>query len=102
MWSIPTPSSASAPATRSSPVIRRLVIVDLGAVGGQHVPLGAELVEALAGGVSGLAVADVVVERVSVVGHLALAAGSGDRPELGRGHSAHGGRLALGRQRRPD
>jgi hypothetical protein len=44
--------------------------VDLGAGGGQDVPSRAELIEALAVGVSGGVVAGVVVERVPGVGQL--------------------------------
>src|SRR4051794_27386725 len=48
------------------------VLVDLLATRGEDVPLGAELVEALAVRCASLRVARVVVERVAVVGDLGL------------------------------
>src|SRR6476661_8795680 len=55
-----------------------------GPLGGDHVPLGAEGVEALALGGPALAgVADERVERVLVVGHLGRPVGALDRPEQG-------------------
>src|SRR4051812_8130233 len=77
-----------------------LALVDLAPGGREHVPLGAEVLEALAGGVAGLLVAGVEVERVAVVGHLAFAAGGGDRGELAPERPARGGGRAGG-QRRP-
>src|SRR4051812_18050542 len=77
-----------------------LALVDLAAGGGERVPLGAEVLQALAGGVAGLLVAGVEVERVAVVGHLALAARGGDGGELAGERSARRGDGAGG-QRRP-
>src|SRR4030095_12633281 len=70
------------------------------AAGGDHVPLGAELVQALPGGVAGLAVAGVVVERVAVVGHLGAAV-AGNGAEQPAGHAAPGLRGAAAQVRRP-
>src|SRR5205085_11325853 len=78
----------------------RLAPVDLAPGGRQHVPLGPEVLEALPRGVAGLLVAGVEVERVAVVGHLALAARGGDRGELASERRARGGGRAGG-QRRP-
>jgi hypothetical protein len=65
------------------------VIVDLGAGGRQDVPAGAELIEALAVGVSGGVVAGVVVERVPGVGQLGWTIRSGGcRDEAGGGSGA--------------
>src|SRR4029450_8779911 len=50
--------------------VLHLVGVDLVAGGGDDVPLGTELVQPLPDGVAWPAVAGVVVERVTVVGHL--------------------------------
>src|SRR3954467_12239712 len=58
----------------------------------QHVPGGAEAVAALAGGVAGLAVALIAVERVAVVGDLRLTVGPRGRAEQRRLHAAAGGR----------
>src|SRR4029078_7750932 len=71
-------------------VLAPLAMVDLVACRREHVPLGAELIQALALGVAGLLVADVVVERVAAVGHLLLSTGARDRSDLGREHSALG------------
>src|ERR1700760_148390 len=46
---------------------------DLVAALREHVPAGAELVEALTPGLTGRSVGDVVVEGMTVVGHLGLA-----------------------------
>src|SRR3954447_20978163 len=77
-----------------------LALVDLVAGGREHVPLGAEVLQALAGGVAGLLVAGVEVERVVVVGHLALAARGRDGGELAGERSARGGG-GVGGERRP-
>src|ERR1700750_1051036 len=77
-------------------------VVDLAAARSEDVPLGAELVEALAAGVAGLRVARVGVYRVAGVGPLGLAVGALGRAQLGRGHPATGDGLARRRQRRPD
>src|SRR5206468_3689966 len=79
-----------------------LAIVDLLARRREDVPLGAELVEALAGGVAGLLVGRVVVERVAVVGHLLLPAGGRDRADFGGGDPALRLRRSVRRQGRPD
>src|SRR3954452_20297164 len=91
MWSMPTASSASAPRYLAAVAAewwdRRSVIVDLPSGRSQHVPLGAELVEALAVGVAGLVVAHVAVERVTGVGDLAAGVRA-NRPDLGRNRAA--------------
>src|SRR5580692_5187645 len=67
---------------------------DRRAGGGHQPPLGAEAVTALAAVGPRVAVADEVVQRVAVVGHLLGAVGLGDRAQVtragaaGRGHSA--------------
>src|SRR5436190_218123 len=105
MWSMPTASSASAPrylaAVAAAVWVRRSVIVDLPSGRRQHVPLGTELVEALALGVAGLAVADVVVERVTGVRDLASTGTRADRPDLCRDRTAGGARLRIRGQSRP-
>src|SRR6476661_1909506 len=78
-----------------------LATVDLLAGCVQDPPRGAELVEALAGRLAGLAIGDVEVERVTVVGDLELAVTSLRRSEQGGTHSVAGVRLALREQRRP-
>src|SRR3954454_2046646 len=106
MWSMPTASSASAPRYLAAVAAewwdRRSVIVDLPSGRSQHVPLGAELVEALALGVAGLVVAHVAVEGMTGVGDLASGVRA-DRPDLSRnGAGARPRRRLRGRQSRPD
>src|SRR5439155_4092890 len=79
-----------------------LAMVDLLACGREHPPRAAELVEALAGRLTGLAVGHEVVERVTVVGDLELAVLALGRAEQRRAHSGTGNRLALGDERRPE
>src|SRR4029450_13610674 len=67
-----------------------LVGVDLVAAGGDDVPLGTELVQPLPDGVAWPAVAGVVVERVTVVGHLGSAGGAGAVSEHGTAHAVPG------------
>src|SRR4051794_3276947 len=75
------------------------VVVDLLARRRHGVPLGAEAVDALPLGVSGLLVLHEVVDRVTLVGHLGLAVRAGGRAEQRRLGLA--GRLWLaGRQQR--
>src|SRR4029079_14032463 len=107
MWSTPTATRASAPRYRvavaaSASYDRRSVIVDLPPRRRQRVPLGAELVQALPIRVAGLAVADVVVERVPGVGDLAPGAGSWDRPDLAPQRASARVRLDAGGERGPD
>src|SRR3954447_20978484 len=103
---MPTASSASAPrylaAVAAKLWDRRSVIVDLPSGRSQHVPLGAELVEALAVGVAGLVVAHVAVERVTGVGDLAAGVRA-NRPDLARNRAAARPRRRLRRgESRPD
>src|SRR6478752_10709551 len=88
---------------RSRPPSTGLVGARLrGPLGGDHVPLGAEGVEALALGGPALAgVADERVERVLVVGHLGRAVGALDRPEQGGLRARAGLGRTLGQQGRP-
>src|SRR5436190_2715853 len=103
MWSTPTPRSASAPTYRASRArVGRSAIVDLVAGRREDIPLGAELLQALAGRVPGLLVGGVVVERVTVVGHLPLPACCRDRPDLGGEDSGAGLRLLVREQGRPE
>src|SRR5213596_4042341 len=60
-------------------------VPDLVACGGEHVPLGAEAVDALPAGLARGAVAGVGVERMPVVGHLAAPVAALGRAELRRG-----------------
>src|SRR3954471_7735959 len=76
-------------------------MVDLVAGRGEYVPRGAELLEPLAGGVAGLLVAGVVVERVAVVRHLRLPPARG-RADLGGQDAAVRLRLPVRGQRRPE
>src|SRR3954447_3208159 len=106
MWSMPTASSASAPRYLAAVAAewwdRRSVIVDLPSGRSQHVPLGAELVEALALGVARLVVAHVAVERVTSVGDLAAGVRA-DRADLARNRAAgRAWRRLRRRQSRPD
>src|SRR5512132_2676529 len=64
-----------------------LVDVDLVAAGADDVPLGTELVQPLSDGVAWPAVAGVVVERVTAVGHLGSAVAADARSEQGTGHA---------------
>src|SRR3954447_15480260 len=101
MWSMPTASSASAPRYLAAVAAewwdRRSVIVDLPSGRSQHVPLGAELVEALAVVVAGLVVAHVAVERVTGVGDLAAGVRA-DRPDLSGNRAAARPRRRLRRR----
>src|SRR5215211_1739690 len=63
-------------------------LLDLVAGRRQHVPLGAERLDALAVGVAGLAVTGEVVQRVAVVGDLGLAVGPGGGPQQRRGNAS--------------
>src|SRR3954452_13113959 len=106
MWSLPTASSASGPRYLAALAVevwdRRSVIVDLPSGRSQHVPLGAELVEALAVGVAGLVVGHVAVEGVAGVGDL-TAGVRADRPDLARNRTAARPRRRLRRgESRPD
>src|SRR5689334_22793527 len=65
------------------PRVARSVLVDLVAGRRQDVPLGAELVEALAVDVARLGVGHVRVEGVAVVGDLSGAVGPRRRAQLG-------------------
>src|SRR3954471_5989947 len=67
----------------------------------QHVPGSAEPGAALAGGVAGLAVALIAVERVAVVGDLRLSVGARDRAEQRGLRAAAGRRPAARAQRGP-
>src|SRR4051812_33635603 len=64
-------------------------------------PRSAELVDALAGRLSGPAVADEVVERVAAVRYLELPVGPLRRPEQRRPDTWIGDRLPLCQERRP-
>src|SRR3954453_20134070 len=103
MWSRPTPSSAAAPRERTSPRVlwARSVTVDLASARREHVPLRAELVQALAGVLTGLGVGRVAVERVAVVGDLERPVAALGGPELGRVHAGAGLGLTRGRGGRP-
>src|SRR5690349_5608445 len=81
---------------------RRVIRVDLLAVGGEHVPPAAEVLEALTRGVTGGLVACEVVERVAVVGHLAGAVRAlGGAEQCGLGRARGGGAVVPGEQRWP-
>src|SRR3954454_2038890 len=67
----------------------------------QHIPGSAEPGAALAGGVAGVAVALIAVERVAVVGDLRLAVGPRNRAEQRGLRAAAGRRLAARAQRGP-
>src|SRR3954447_15253655 len=89
MWSTPTASRTMAPRKRAHVAARAVgtlsaasVIVDPLSCRRQRVPLCAELVETLTVGVTGLAVADVEVQRVMGVGDLAPATWAGDHADL--------------------
>src|SRR5436190_21316551 len=79
-----------------------LATVDLPAGRRENPPWAAELVEALAGRLAGLVVADPVVERVAVVGDLELSVLALRRAEQGRTHAGAGDRLAVREERRPE
>src|SRR3954452_16502619 len=97
MWSTPTARIDRAPRSRTVSVM-----VDLVAGGREHVPLGAELVQPLAERVTGLLIGRVVVERVSAVRHLALAAGARDQTDLRRNVAVLGLRLRTRVEGRPE
>src|SRR5438132_6490381 len=78
-----------------------LAMVDLLACGREHPPRAAELVEALAGRLTGLAVGHEVVERVTSVGDLELAVLALGRAEQGRACAGAGDGLSGREQRRP-
>src|SRR3954451_17696780 len=78
-----------------------LVTLGLVAAGAQRVPLGAELVELVAGGVAGLLVAHVEVQRRPVVGDLSRAVVALQRAQLRRLGALARLRVALGRVWRP-
>src|SRR5262245_36658835 len=77
-------------------------MVDLPPGRRQHPPWAAELVHALSGRLSGLAVAHEVVERVAVVGDLELPVLALRRAEERSAHTRAGDRLSLREQRRPE
>ena len=79
-----------------------LATVDLLACGGDDPPGGAELVDALARRLARLLIADEVVERVMVVGHLELAVLALRRAEQRGADAVAGDRLAVRRERRPE
>src|SRR4051794_9096664 len=80
----------------------RAFLLDLLAVGPNHVPLGAERVDALALDAAGLVlVGDEQVERVAVVGDLGRAVRPLGRAELGGVDAAGRLRLAAGGHGRP-
>src|SRR5690348_13697494 len=95
---MPTPRSAAAPRYRQTCCVlwARSVTVDLAPARREHVPLRAELVQALAGVLPGLGVGRVAVERVAVVGDLECSVAALGGPELGRVHAGAG--LGLGRR----
>ena len=68
---------------------------------GDQPPLRAEAVVALAAGQARAGVADEVVQRVTVVGHLLGAVGPGDRAQVAGLRAAGSGHRAGGRHRRP-
>src|SRR5215212_4397837 len=76
-------------------------LLDLVAGRRQHVPLGAERLEALAVAVAGLAVTGEVVQGVAVVGDLGLAVGPGGGPQQRRGNASPGPRRPVGGVGRP-
>src|SRR5579862_9344569 len=82
--------------------VSTLAIVHLLAGCRDDPPRRAELVEALARRLARLAVAHVVVERVTVVGDLELAVCALRRAEERRVNAGAGDRLAGGRDRRPE
>src|SRR4051812_31568892 len=75
--------------------------LDLVAGGREHVPLGAEVIAALARRLTGRTVAGEGVQRVPVVGHLGRAVAALDAAELRSGQARPGGRPALRRERGP-
>src|SRR4051794_33191292 len=79
-----------------------LTTMDLAAGRRENPPWAAELVDALAGRLPGLMVADPVVERVAVVGDLELPVLALRRAEQGRTHACAGDRLAVCEERRPE
>src|SRR5690348_1564922 len=94
-----------APSRRNAGMLARLAalaMMDLLSCGGEHPPRAAELVEALSGRLPRLAIADEVVERVTVVGHFELAVAALRRTEQRSAHPGTGDRLARGHQRRPE
>src|SRR6476646_10195264 len=78
-----------------------LATVALPARGREDPPRGAELVDALTCRLARLLIADEVVERVMVVGHLELAVLALRGAEEGRAHAAPGDRLRSRGERRP-
>jgi len=70
---------------------RDIALVDLVAGRGDHVPVGAERLDALAVGVARVLVGRERVQRVAVVGDLLGAVATGDHAEL-RGRGRSGGR----------
>src|SRR5690242_4324301 len=79
-----------------------LATVDLPSCSRQRPPGAAELVDALAGRLAGLAVGDEVVERVAAVGDLELAVLALRRTEQRGLHAWAGDRLARSEERRPE
>src|SRR5438445_268469 len=79
-----------------------LATVDLLACGREHPPGAAELVQALAGRLTRLAVAHEVVERVAVVGDLELAVLAPGRAEQRSAYTRAGERLAARQKRGPE
>src|SRR5580765_3212301 len=77
-------------------------MVDLLPGGREDPPRAAELVDALSGGLAGLAVAHEVVEGVAAVGDLELAVAALGRAEERGADAGPGDRLSVGRERRPE
>src|SRR5690349_196092 len=107
--SVSSPAPVACAVTRSPPSFggRRLVqnsasgLVDLASLRREDVPLGAELVEALAVRVARARVTGVAVERVPVVGHLHRAVGALAAAEQRALRAARGLRRAARRLGRP-
>src|SRR5260370_41283254 len=74
---------------------------DLLSVGPDDVPAGAEVVDSLSGGISGIVIGDDVVQRVARVGHLGRAVGALRRAQERGVYARACLRRATGQQRRP-